>query len=181
MEELEKIRLRRKKLGITQKILAEEAGVSQSLIAKLESGKLNPSYSVVVSINDALDRLGRKDAVKAFSIANKRIIFIKSSSSVAEAVKIMRKRSISQLPVVERGKVVGSISERSLITHEDYNKPGFHDKKVRDVMVEPFPIISKNSGIDTVSDMLKYSSAVLLSDKGKITGIITKTDLLKTI
>jgi len=178
---IKEISMRRRKLGITQVQLAEESEVSQSLIAKLESGKINPSYSVVVSIADALDRLDQKEKPKAFSLANKNMVSLKSGDNVEKAVEIMRRRGISQIPVIDRGKVVGSISERLIITHEDYGKADFHNEKIAKVMGEGFPILPKSSGVDTVSQVLKYSSAVLLSEKGKIVGIITKTDLLKII
>jgi predicted transcriptional regulator len=179
--DINEIAVRRRTLGITQVQLAKEADISQSLIAKLESGKINPSYSVVVSIEDALDRLEQKEKPKAFSLANKNMVSLKSEDKVGKAVGLMRKKGISQIPIIDRGKVVGSISERLIITHEDYGKGDFHNEKISKVMGEGFPILPKNSGIDTVSHVLRYSSAVLLSERGKIVGIITKTDLLKTI
>jgi predicted transcriptional regulator len=42
-------------LGLTQGQLAKIAGVSQSFIAKIESGKIDPSYSKVKTIFDVLD------------------------------------------------------------------------------------------------------------------------------
>ncbi|MFQ5647816.1 MAG: helix-turn-helix transcriptional regulator, partial [Candidatus Aenigmatarchaeota archaeon] len=43
MQEITEIRKIRKKLGLTQSQLAQEARVSQSLIAKIEAGKLDPT------------------------------------------------------------------------------------------------------------------------------------------
>lgn len=40
--------------GITQEQLADEAGISQVQIARIESGKLNTSISTVVAIANAL-------------------------------------------------------------------------------------------------------------------------------
>ena len=45
----------RRKLNLTQKQLAKLSGVSQSLIAKIESNRIDPSYSKVVSIFHALE------------------------------------------------------------------------------------------------------------------------------
>ena len=47
---LNEISKKRKILGLTQSELAKLAGVSQSLIAKLESGKIEPSYTKVKTI-----------------------------------------------------------------------------------------------------------------------------------
>ncbi|MEM1724974.1 MAG: CBS domain-containing protein, partial [Thermoplasmata archaeon] len=51
--------------------------------------------------------------------------------------------------------------------------------KVRDFMDEPFPQVSENTPIKIVSYLLKNYQAVLVTSMGKVTGIITKSDLLK--
>ena len=58
--ELEEIKEIRKKLGLTQSDLAKRAGVSQSLIAKVESGRLDPAYSNAQKLINALNDYGRK-------------------------------------------------------------------------------------------------------------------------
>lgn len=50
----EKIKGRRKTLGITQKHLAELAGVNPNTIIRIENGKINPTIEVVNSIADVL-------------------------------------------------------------------------------------------------------------------------------
>ncbi|MDH5420035.1 MAG: helix-turn-helix domain-containing protein, partial [Candidatus Bathyarchaeota archaeon] len=54
---LEEVAKKRRILGLTQKQLAKLAGVSQSLIAKLESRKIDPSYTKVKAIFDVIERL----------------------------------------------------------------------------------------------------------------------------
>jgi len=49
---------KRKELGLTQSKLAASAGVSQSIIAKIEAGSVDPSYSVVQRLFSALERAG---------------------------------------------------------------------------------------------------------------------------
>ena len=55
--ELSEVKVIRKKLGLTQGELAKAAGVSQSLIAKIESTKIDPTYSKVKLIFHALESL----------------------------------------------------------------------------------------------------------------------------
>ena len=52
-KQLKKIRVQ---LGITQSELAKAAGVSQSLIAKLESGLVDPSFSTMKAISRITNR-----------------------------------------------------------------------------------------------------------------------------
>ena len=55
IEELgNKIKGRRKTLGITQKHLAELAGVNPNTIIRIENGKINPTIEVVNSIANVL-------------------------------------------------------------------------------------------------------------------------------
>ena len=51
----EEIKALRKKAKLTQQELAEKAGVSQSLIARIESGTVNPRLSTLIRIMKALE------------------------------------------------------------------------------------------------------------------------------
>jgi len=53
------------------------------------------------------------------------------------------------------------------------------NKKVESVMTEALPRISENESIDVISALLQNNSAVLVTKKGKVTGIIAKADLFK--
>ena len=64
MPELRVIEKRRRALNLNQKQLAIQAGVSQSLIAKIETGRINPSYSKTKAIFDTLTLLERKKHAK---------------------------------------------------------------------------------------------------------------------
>lgn len=61
---VEDIAKKRRQLGLKQAELAKLAGVSQSLIAKLESGTIDSSYTKVKTIFDALERLEFKPKFK---------------------------------------------------------------------------------------------------------------------
>jgi len=67
---LTEIKQLRRKYHLNQKELAQRAEVSQSLIAKIEAGKVEPSYSKAKLIFEALDQLREKEEVKAKDIAN---------------------------------------------------------------------------------------------------------------
>src|SRR3989344_3585870 len=107
--ELEEIREIRKKLGMTQTELANRAGVSQSLIAKIESGRIDPTYTKTQKIFAALSELEKKEEIKAGQIMTARIIGVAPADSIKEAIAKMKKSQISQLPVVEDHKLVGMV------------------------------------------------------------------------
>lgn len=171
---------RRRKLGLTQNQLAELAGVSQSYIAKLEAGKIEPSYLKVKSIFESLDRLERRKEVQASEIMTPDPIFVQQSETVQETVEIMRRNGFSQLPVFSGDKPVGGVSERTLLDQILYNEDGIpaSRKRVKDIMDESWPMVAEDAPFSLLSNMLKYYPAVLVQRKGMVVGIITKADLL---
>jgi predicted transcriptional regulator len=174
---------RRRKLGLTQNQLADMAGVSQSYIAKLEAGKIEPSYLKVKAIFESLDSVERRKEVSAGEMMTREVVFVDADSYIHEAVEIMRKHGFSQLPVTKDGKPVGGVSERTLLDQvlypDDDLPPGM--RRIRDVMEESFPQVSDDAPLSLLSSLLKYYPAVLVQSKGDIVGIITKADLLGAI
>lgn len=180
---LEDIVKKRKMLGLTQKQLAKLAGVSQSLIAKLESGKVRPSYDKVKAIFDTIESLEIRADFKATDVMHENVVGVQKGRSVAEAVKLMVNHGYSQLPVFDEEKVVGSISEKTILEQMASGKDLSEISKlaIEEIMDESFPQIGKNTPLRIVSGLLQVYPAVLVSDKGKVVGIITKADLLKVL
>ncbi len=172
--ELEEIKEIRKKFGLTQGQLALRAGVSQSLIAKIEAGRLDPTYSKAQKIFEAIDTLCKKKELKAEQIMNKQIISVKPNDSIKEAIKKMKKADISQMPVIEEHKSIGIVSE-SIILEALLNKKG---NKIKEIMEDSAPVVSKNTTVNAISNLLRFYPMVLVSQNGELTGIITKSDLL---
>ena len=177
---LEEIKNIRKKLGLTQSQLAKKSGLSQSLIAKVEAGTLDPTYKKAQQLFQALDDLQKKEEVKAKEIMYKKIITVDCEDNVINAVKKMKKHGISQLPVLQNDAPVGLISESTIINAISSNKD-LSKLKVCDVMKECPPIITPNARKSFILDMLKHYSIVLVADKGKLKGLISKADVLDSI
>ena len=155
-------------------------GVSQSLIARIETGKVDPAYSRVKDIFSALESLGTEKALVAEKIMNRKVISVKSNTSVREAASVMKKRGISQMPVIDYDVVVGSVSESGIIERIASNSiENVSLVPVKDVMEDAFPQVDSSTPLGVISMLLEYNAAVLVSEKGKIKGIITKADVLK--
>lgn len=164
----------RKKLGLTQFELAKRAQVSQSLIAKIEAGRLDPTYSNAMKIFTALEDLGKKDEIKAEKIMNDKIISVTPDTQIKEAILKMKKHGFSQMPVITEHKAIGVITESDIL-NSLIEKKG---KLVDDIMDSPPPVISSDASATVVSNLLKYFQMILVSRKGVLVGVITKTDLL---
>ncbi len=175
--ELDEIKKIRKKLGLTQTQLANRAGVSQSLIAKIESGRIDPTYTKTQKIFAALSDLEKKEEVKAEQIMTDKIISVAPADSIKEAISKMKKSQISQLPVVEDHKLVGLVSESTILEA----MLGSKVTEVKEVMQEAPPIVSKTTSIQVVSSLLRHFPMVIVSKEGKLVGLITKSDLLGSL
>lgn len=180
---IEEIAHRRKVLGLTQKELARLATVSQSFVAKLEAGSINPSYANVKNIFDVLVSMEKqkKEDTIAKSLYHKRIVALSPIDNIYKATRVMKKYKIHQAPVFEGYNVLGSITEKTIIDLISAGEKDFTKIKVKDVMEEPFPIVQENSPLTVVSVLLKHNSAVLIRRKSKIAGIVTKADFIKSI
>jgi len=181
LPELSEIPKRRRMLGLTQRELARLAGVSQSLIAKLESGRVNPSYTKVKAIFDALERLQVRREVRAGEICHSEVVGIQKDEPVSKAVQLMRRFGYSQLPVFDGDRPIGSISEKTILRQilDGKSLRQISALPVRDVMDEEFPQVGEDAPLSLISNLLHVYPAVLVTRRGRVTGIITKADLLK--
>jgi len=180
---LETVAFRRRAIGLTQAQLAGLAGVSQSYIAKLEANKIEPSYSKVKAILEALDRLEKKREAKVSDVMSPDIIGVQASETVEQAVSLMWEHGFSQLPVLDGGASVGSITERAIVERlvNGGDEGPIRSRPITEVMENPFPQIGDDAPVSLAANLLRAYPAVLVQRMGTIVGIVTKSDLLKTL
>ncbi|MEM2145020.1 MAG: CBS domain-containing protein [Candidatus Jordarchaeaceae archaeon] len=173
----EDVKRLRRKVGLTQTELAKKAGVSQSLIARIESGSVDPRLSTLQKILNAM-QVANEESLTAKDIMFSPVITIESDALVSEATELMRNKDISQLPVVKQGRSIGSINDQIIVQHLSKGQQIFQ-KRVEEIMEEAFPSVSPSTKVEVVHQLLASGhSAVLVIDKGAIIGIITKIDLI---
>lgn len=181
IENLQEIKRMRKNLGINQKDLAAQAGVSQSLIAKIESGKLDPTFTKAKQIFQALEDLQEKEEIKAKEIMNKKVVFVKANDKVKEIIAIMKRKGISQVPVLKNEKVCGLITEGTILKKLVQNPEKINYLRAEEIMEDAPPIVSPKTNLKILLELLKESQLILVAEKGETKGIISKTDLLDRI
>ncbi|MGA2385556.1 MAG: CBS domain-containing protein [Candidatus Bathyarchaeia archaeon] len=174
---------KRRQLGLKQAELAKMAGVSQSLIAKLEAGKTDSSYTKVKTIFETLDRMEAKAKLQAGKMFQTEVISVQRNEPVAKVVELMKSYGYSQLPVLDGKQSVGSISEKAILRQILAGKDlaQISCTATGDIMEEAFPQVSEDAPLTVISGLLQVYSAVLISRKGTVLGIITKADLLRMI
>jgi predicted transcriptional regulator len=160
---------------LTQKRLAELAGVSQAHIAKIEQGKVDPRLSTVNRIMTVLTEGKQK---RCGDIMTKGVIFAKPNDSVLKTSEILLRHAISQMPVQDGNRIVGTVTEETIIRNLRAN---LAEEKARNVMDAPLPKVQEDTNVDAVRPILEKHPGVLVAKGREIVGIITRSDLLKTI
>jgi predicted transcriptional regulator len=180
---LEDIAKKRRQLGLKQAELAKFAGVSQSLVAKLESGKIDSSYTKVKTIFDVLDRLETKTKIHEQKVVPTKVVGIQKDEPLAKVVQLMKDHGYSQIPVFKGKQSVGSISEKTILRQILAGKDLAQISKLptEEIMEEAFPQVSEDAPLSLISNLLHTYSAVLVAKKGDVVGIITKADLLRVL
>jgi predicted transcriptional regulator len=184
---IEELRKMRKSLGISQKELARISGVSQSYIARLEKGEINPAYDKVRKIFEYLNSSGNRARdidIKAELIMTKDVDTCEMNDSIISALNKMREKGYSQLPVVTSDKrIIGTITESGIndMLIKGTSIESLKHLIIKKVMGNVMPQLDKNSPISMIYPLLKYSNAVLIVDGTELKGIITKADVLKAV
>ena len=175
------IREQRVKLGLRQTEVAKKAGLSQSMIARIESGSVDPRVSTLSKIIAVLQE-AEETVMRAKDIMHTPVISVTPSDTISHTVAIMEKYGISQLPVLSQGVPVGCISESAIIVAME---EGHISKKeqhtVCEIIEEAFPTAPPSVDLDTIVHILHNHHALLVLDKGKVVGVITKHDLIALI
>lgn len=183
LPDLAEIKVKRKQMNLTQSQLAQKAGISQSLLAKIEAGHLEPSYPNAKRIFDFFESVHEKTVLRARDLMNVHVKKIEANTKVVDAIKLMKKNGISQLPVAEGERIVGTVSENIIVDkmQQAKNLDEFRQQQVSELMGEALPTVSEESPFSVLSALLEHNSSVLVIKNGKISGIISKTDLLGSI
>ena len=175
------LKQKRVELGLTQNKLAKRAGVSQPLIARIESGDVDPRLSTIRKIFDAFEE-AEKEQILVKDIMHSPVIHTSPEDSVDIAVHIMEEHGFSQVPVIINGLPVGSISEDMIIkSMADKKTSTISQMKVHDMMGESFPTVSQNTDMVVVSRILEKNPAVLVLERGRVVGVVTKHDVMKLL
>lgn len=111
-----------------------------------------------------------------------KLITVETSEPVKGVLKLMSSQNISQIPVTDKGRIVGAINEKNIFAAIAHN-PEVSSKTIETIMKPAFPFVDISTGIDDLSKMLQEDNdAVLVKDfKQDKTYIITRYDLLEVL
>ena len=105
------------------------------------------------------------------------LISVSPDEIVGNALAKMNENSVTQIPVLDEYKSVGSIRESRILTKLLENRDLF-DARVAEIMDESFPVLDVDASFNEIKAQLQKSPAVLIEEFKRITGIITRSDVL---
>jgi cystathionine beta-synthase len=105
------------------------------------------------------------------------LISVTPQAKLAEALAQMNELGLTQIPVLEDGRPVGSLRENRVLAKVVRNRH-LLEAAVSEVMEVSFPIVDVDASAQEVTQRLQTSPAVLVEEYGRITGIITRHDVL---
>jgi predicted transcriptional regulator len=104
-------------------------------------------------------------------------VTIDARDPVSSAIQIMKKRSYSQLPVLRGNRIVGMITESDIVQNLDHDINKLSVQAVMDTT--GVPILSDSTPVTSILPLFQTYQAVLVHDQGRLSGIITRSDLLR--
>jgi cystathionine beta-synthase len=121
-----------------------------------------------------------KDIVSSRGLRQK-LVTIDSSQTVAEAVELMKKFDIENIPVMNGNGPVGAISENGLF-QKVFSNPDIKNAKVEAVMEPAYPVVEFNTPVEKLSTLInKENGAVLSKDEAGNYHIVTKYDVIQAL
>jgi cystathionine beta-synthase len=113
---------------------------------------------------------------------NGKLITVESNDTIENAVKLMAKMNISQVPVTNGGRIIGSLNE-GLMYAKVVSNPEIKTHMVESIMQPPFPFVDISAPVDSLSAMISDTTpAVLVKDfKLDKTYIITRHDVINAL
>ena len=179
---LEYIRQTRIKLGITQRKLASLTGISTSMINQIETGRCKPSYDTAKKIFEILGSLEGNSSKKAADLCSRKIIFAQKNDTLYNVVEKMRDNFVSQIPIFDRQKIVGIVSEDNLAKKMVENEEKDLKKMTIEMAMEsPPPLIDSETPAKALVPLIRFAKCILVTERGNVIGIITTTDILKMV
>ena len=178
---IESVKQMRQKAGVTQKRLASMAGVSTSMINQIESGRASPSYKTAQRIFESLSRLeGESSQHTAGDFCSRDMVRLGPSDTLDAAVRTMRDRSISQIPVFDGPDVVGMVSEDGIVRHLA-DSEDLRGARLADMMDPAPPIVDMSTPANVLVPLIRHSKCILVSERSRVVGIITASDALRMV
>ncbi|MEO8960458.1 MAG: pyridoxal-phosphate dependent enzyme [Ginsengibacter sp.] len=120
-----------------------------------------------------------KDLVN--SRTSQKLVTVSIDQTVAEAIELMKKYDIENIPVTKDGDIVGSLSEGGLF-NKILSDPEIKENTIESVMEKEYPMVAFDIPVGKLSNLIsKHNGAVLSKDETGNYHIVTKYDIIQSL
>lgn len=149
------------------------------MVNQVEAGRTQPTYRVGKRIFDYLEKVQMQNQKRVEEICNKPVVSLGPKDTVDDAMRKMKNRQISQIPILKGGTCIGLVTEDRIatLTGSDSDKT----MRLERVIESPPPTVHVGHPANPMKNLLSFSKCILVMQNRKIFGIITSQDLFKLI
>jgi len=111
----------------------------------------------------------------------KKLVTVDPSQTVSQAVELMKKYDIEQIPVMNGNGIIGALSEGGLF-QKIFSNPEIKNATVETVMEHPYPVVDFETPVERLGSLInKENGAVLAKDETGNYHIVTKYDVMQSL
>lgn len=112
---------------------------------------------------------------------NKKLVVLEPNCTVSDAVALMKKYDIENIPVMNNGTNIGAISEGGLFD-KILDNTGLLDLPVQNILESPYPEVGFDTPVERLSTLInRENGAVLSKDELGSYHIVTKYDIIQSL
>ena len=127
------------------------------------------------------DRVTAEQILASKPESTPQLVTVEPAHTVRQALNLMSTYGISQLPIIDDGDCVGSLSEGSVMA-KAIASPVVLDQPVHELMEAPYPIVDADFAVEGFSELLsRETPAVLVRERDELAGIVTRYDVLHQV
>jgi len=131
-----------------------------------DNGYFDNSFNVQVT--EVMKELGRTD---------NQLFTLTDENTVGDAVDMMKKENISQIPVYSKGDLLGVVSEEQILRPLYEGSYSLEDNIAIGISRD-FELVDQNDFLENVSSALLHGKTVMITRDGLIVDILTDIDVL---
>jgi cystathionine beta-synthase len=105
------------------------------------------------------------------------IVTLSAGEKVREAIDKLKRHGISQLPVLDGGKLRGMVQEVDLLRHL-VSGTGTLDSPIADLIESDYATVTPSTKVELLKGVLNDTKIAIVMEKDSVVGVVTKIDLI---
>jgi cystathionine beta-synthase len=105
------------------------------------------------------------------------VVTVDANAKVSDIIDMMKSHGISQLPVLENGKLRGMVHEVDLLRHLVKGR-GTLDSSIADLVESDYATVTASTKVELLKSVLSETKIALVLDRETVIGVVSKIDLI---